>query len=588
MKKTKKQVNILHHLTCLFFIMVLPIMVAGIFFQVQANRSIQSNILSSVSSRIANNVTQIDQSFASSNQLASFILSDTKVQRIANPRDPMTTYDRTVNVNYVRSLLYSVKLSNPYANNVRLYLPEMGVYYNANNAYNYETNRNYGSQGTLTDSMYGELISIIESTAQVHIMDGQMGFLQYSSRHNPRILIETIYVIPELKDMFSETLLYDNSIYYFSLSYCDYTVTNCADAELLPAISELSSKPFSKISIQGEKYYVFHAALSEVDGHYLQFIPADELFMNMELSAKYSIIFTITVLFCCLIFIIGAFKIIHTPVKELTAGLKEIEKNNFNVHLDDPDTSDFQYLYESFNHMSARLYHLIQQELQHEILLNQAQLKQLQAQINPHFLYNSFFMLNQMITREMNDEAKELSKELGSYFKYITRNYKDEVSLFDEYEHTRMYASIQAKRFTGRIRIAMDEIPPAFRSLAMPKLILQPILENSFKYGMEEKIRDGLVRMTFQTGEDSVRILIDDNGDCLSDETLYALQDNLKQASFNSLHKEATGLLNIYKRLQLYYGRSDVMSVSRSSLGGLQVCITLYKQEVPNVSTFNR
>lgn len=584
----KKQTNILSRLVILFSIIVLPIIIVGIFIQLQANRRIQQNVLLSVSDRIIDNIQELDNVFYRTNQLASAILSDSRARRIANSNDPMSAYDRSVNVNYVRALLSNIKYSNPFVNNIRLYLPDLSIYYNSDNSFDYNKSSFIGSQGNITDSLYQQLLDLRHKSAKVYKRDGQMTFLQYSSIYNPFLIVETSYVVPEMKNMFAQTLLYENSFYFFSLQSEDFTVTNYDNISLLPEVSELIEKPVSKISLDGENFYAFYSPFKETDGIYIQLIPAHELFLNTELSFQYSIIFTITVLLFSAFFILGAFRIIHSPIKELTKGLKQIEDNHLGIRLESPEISDFQYLYDSFNTMSERLRCLVEQELQHEVLLNKAKLKQLQAQINPHFLYNSFFMLNQVIARNMQTEALEMSKDLGAYFRYITRSDKDEEQLLDEYHHAKTYADIQAKRFYGRIRIEIDELPNTYHHIYAPRLILQPVLENAFNYGLENKIRDGLLKLSFSFTSDSISIHIEDNGDDLSDEKLLSIQENLQRMNQDLLPPQTSGLYNICRRLQLYYNQKDIMQAARSSLGGLQISITLYfKKEETHVPVTN-
>ena len=141
------------------------------------------------------------------------------------------------------------------------------------------------------------------------------------------------------------------------------------------------------------------------------------------------------------------------------------------------NSQEFADLFNSFNEMAEQLDELIQKEFQQTLLLEKAQLKQLQAQINPHFLYNSFFTLNQMIARDMKEPAKELSRELGVYFRFLTRNTSDEVPLSDEYEHARVYADIQGFRFDGRIKVEMDELDQQLAQITVPRLILQLMIK---------------------------------------------------------------------------------------------------------------
>lgn len=175
-----------------------------------------------------------------------------------------------------------------------------------------------------------------------------------------------------------------------------------------------------------------------------------------------------------------------------------------------------------------------------------------------------------MIARDMKEPAKELSRELGVYFRFLTRNTSDEVPLSDEYEHARVYADIQGFRFDGRIKVEMDELDQQLAQITVPRLILQPLLENAFGHGLKQKIRGGLLKVTIQADEELVHIFVEDNGEELSDAQLETMQEQISQVTSGSLSVETTGLLNIARRLQLYFSIEHALTITRSPLGGLK------------------
>lgn len=569
-----KQSSILHRLLVLFSALVLPVIVIGIGLQWYTNFSIRESILSSTSATITDRLEQIDRKFAETYDLAASVLNNSRVDRIANPDDPMSPYERSVNVNFTRDYLTSIKLSNPSVHNIRLYLPLLQIYYNADAVFDYRKNSYLGSQGALTDVTYDKLMGFKDKPDRVHIHDGDLVFLQYSSLAHSHTIVEIIYTPKNLETLFSETLLYDGAYYFFTVGDTGFQLNNCSQMSLASALPT-DEKRITRFEYGGTDYYAFRGDLKETAAQYIQVIPEKQMMMSISMSSHYSVIFTIIMLLFSLLFVYGSFVIMKKPIQEFSISFHKIENNQFDTRMETPALKDFQYVYDSFNTMAEKLDYLIQNELKQQLLLQNAQLKQLQAQINPHFLYNSFFMLNQMIAREMNDSAKELSRELGIYFKYITRNYQDEALLADEYQHAWIYTQIQARRFEGRIRIEIEALPETCQNRMVPKLIFQPILENAFQHGLEHKIRGGIVQMKFMSHQESLQIVIEDNGECLTDEILQRLQEDLIKILDNALQEETTGLLNIGKRLQLYYQDKHVMEFSRSHLGGLRVALIL-------------
>lgn len=224
--------------------------------------------------------------------------------------------------------------------------------------------------------------------------------------------------------------------------------------------------------------------------------------------------------------------------------------------------------------MEDQLKQLIEEVYVQKNLAQRAQLKQLQAQINPHFLYNSFFILSRRIKRGDIEGSEEFAKHLGNYFKYLTRDAADDVPLQREVEHATSYAAIQGARFAGRIRVEFGELPKEAAGILVPRLILQPILENAFRYGLENKTEQGLLRIDFRQTEEVLEIVVEDNGEEATDECIEKMKNSLKEDS----GAEVTGLINIHRRLQIYFGSEYGIYVERSQIGGVAI-----KMRIPQV-----
>ena len=175
-------------------------------------------------------------------------------------------------------------------------------------------------------------------------------------------------------------------------------------------------------------------------------------------------------------------------------------------------------------------------------------------------------MLQRMIKTELMEEACEMSNALAVYFRYLTRNHMDNVTLETEYEHAKTYAYIQGLRFEGRIRIEFEDLPSDFKNLSVPKLILQPLLENAINYGLNNKMETGLLRVHFLYSENSLNIIVEDNGEELSDETLKTLKEKLDISQKTSTDCEMTGLLNIQRRLSIFSDSNEASSIDHTSL----------------------
>ncbi len=319
-------------------------------------------------------------------------------------------------------------------------------------------------------------------------------------------------------------------------------------------------------TIARARHVAVYATNDYLDLTLAQYIPESEALSSIKDYQAWFWLYSIVSVAIILLFSVSLYSLIHKPLRNLVLAFKKVESGNFDIHIDYSHRDEFRYLYGGFNGMVKNLGALIDQVYKQKILMQNAQLKQLQAQINPHFLYNTFFILYSMAEAEDNQSVMLFLKQLGNYFKYITRSGEDEVPLSREVEHARIYADIQQLRFSNRIRIEFEELPELFGDMRVPRLIIQPLLENAFKYGLEAKESNGFLRVSFGTEGGKLLVIVDDNGGVTA-QGLEQLQGSLGD---HAPEVEVTGTINIHRRLRLRFGASSGLRVSVNEHGGLR------------------
>jgi two-component system sensor histidine kinase YesM len=261
---------------------------------------------------------------------------------------------------------------------------------------------------------------------------------------------------------------------------------------------------------------------------------------------------------------------------KLVDAFKEVEQGNLDISADHRGSDEFAYLFRGFNSMVNQLKRLIDQVLKQKILAQRSELKQLQSQINPHFLYNSFFILHGMVLQRDYENLEKFSRQLGSYYQFLTRSTSDEIPLQREVEHARTYAEIQARRFRNRIRLEFGDLPEDRHELVVPRLIIQPLLENAFEHGLRNKISDGVVSVRFVSEPERFAISVADNGDEIDEQMIVGMRDLLApdggtlEALERSGFTEHTGLANVHRRLQLKFGKDSGLRLRLGEAGGLE------------------
>lgn len=346
------------------------------------------------------------------------------------------------------------------------------------------------------------------------------------------------------------------------------------DALLLEELAEshlkVESGNIGYNKINGQTIYVVSVKSKYLNMLLLRYIPQNLIFVPVQSFYIWLWIFTGVGLMIIILYCVYTYNLIHKPMRKLVGSFRQVESGNFNVHIQVNKKNEFGYLYKGFNSMVQNVSALIDQVYKQKILNQKAELKQLQSQISPHLLYNSLFLINTM-ARIGDENLIAFTKLLGDYFQFITRNASDYLPLYEEVEHARTYTEIQLMRFPSRLSIHFEDCPDAVRDIQVPRLILQPIIENAFKYAVEKTKEKGRISISFRLDDRALRIIVEDNGAHLSDQTLVSVP----KLFYDNTNIETSGLINIHRRIRLIYGDENGLSLERSSMGGLKVTLRL-------------
>ncbi|HZG78628.1 MAG TPA: histidine kinase [Paenibacillus sp.] len=283
-----------------------------------------------------------------------------------------------------------------------------------------------------------------------------------------------------------------------------------------------------------------------------------------------------------LVFIVYCYWIyssIHRPLNKLVRMFRKVEAGEFDFPAVHNANDEFQHIYSQFNKMTGRLRVLIDERLENETRMQRAELKFLQSQIHPHFLYNNFYNVYRMAKAGDLDNILKVSRHLGDYFRFITRNAGDEVPLDKEIEHALNYLEIQSFRFNNRILFETN-VAAGLPQIQVPKLIIQPLLENALHHGLEDTLRGGLLRFEAAIRDGWVEIAVEDNGKGAEESELQTIQTLLTSSSHTV---ESTGLVNVHRRIRLKFGNEAGLLIRRPPSGCFSAVIRIPLKEAQNV-----
>ena len=217
------------------------------------------------------------------------------------------------------------------------------------------------------------------------------------------------------------------------------------------------------------------------------------------------------------------------------------------------------------------------QEYSLQMLRKQAELNALQSQINPHFLYNTLDSIRGQALMEDMEELADMTEALSTFFRYNISKSGDRVTLEDELENVENYMRIQRFRFGDRIALAIEVESTQLLSCAMPKMTLQPLVENAVLHGLETSRKNGQITIRVQAVDDCMEIQVLDNGIGIPDEELCRINDCLNEPDGQISLENHMGiaLTNVCQRIRLRYGQAYGVHAFSTIHTGTEVRIML-------------
>lgn len=319
------------------------------------------------------------------------------------------------------------------------------------------------------------------------------------------------------------------------------------------------------VKLNGKKYLVSTVKSAYLDWHLVDVVPLYQILQPISLSRN------LFYLFMILLFVVGIsasillYRNIQYPIKKLIQGLRRVQRGDYSVRLHSKDQNEFSFLFHRFNDMSHQIQDLIENVFQEKIRAKEATLKQLQAQINPHFLYNCLGYIINMAQMKDEQAVVSMAHNLSAYYRYTTRVERETSSLKEEINLLVNYLDIQKLR-NGRIEYHID-IPDDMLALSVPRLMLQPIVENSVIHGVAKSYSSGEIRITGESSNGFCKIYIDDDGPGLNPDQLEALNLKMQQPLQEEM---GCGLWNTNQRIMHLFGNQSYLLFGPSPLGGFR------------------
>lgn len=315
--------------------------------------------------------------------------------------------------------------------------------------------------------------------------------------------------------------------------------------------SELNEKNF-EYKFQGKKMLVISSKSQKNDWTYYSIVPMSHV--NASSAVIYRVTIALMGAVVAFIVFLSYFlsKRVTLPMRELSSVMREAETGNLDVAYSGNNYDEIGRLGESFNNMTKKLKMSMEETLRVQKEKMEAELKGLEFQINPHFLYNTLSSIIWLADEGKNDEVINVTKSLATFFRISISRGREIIRVSEEVEHVINYMEIQKTRYDDVMFV--HDIDMEIRGLYTLKLLLQPIIENAIYHGVKTiKHGRGIIKLSASKQKDALVFYISDNGNTMTEKRADELNQALEGKKNGDL---GVGLKNVNNRIKLHFGQS--------------------------------
>lgn len=551
--------------------MMIPLYLLGTMLFLLSTSRLRAEISTNISTQMDFYLDFVESEIKRIHTMQIEFMNDEDLNYLANAHSIMWDYEKTLMEQRVERRIILFRYSSGYIKRVDVDILEMG--------------KTISSEDGLRDlsSEYAESLAFIMNSGGQNLRMTDRGWYLYSAfpqrltyQKEPVYIVRTEISGKSIDEFFSKsTSSFGGTFAYIPDGDLQFgQINNHLNSAIIGAFA-VNPETIQVIDLPEQgRYLVIRKHSDFLNLDYYGYASEDDVFAPAKRIAWIFVIFSIAILSVVIIFTAFSRKNVDQPMAKLVDAFEQLDRGDLDVRIETQREDEFSYLYEAFNTMVESLGHLFAKVSNYEVLNREAQIKQLQAQIAPHFLFNCLYIIYRMAQMGDTENVVLFTNHLRSYYQYITRDAKNEVPLAEEIEHAKNYTTIQQIRFSNRIKILWDELPVQFKDWMVPRLILQPLIENAFQYGLKDVEKDGLLEIHIQQLCNGLQISVENNGPGPNE----AEMEDLKSLIFDEEYEgEITALRNIHRRIYTVYGEGSGIDLLKTREGQFCVRITLRK-----------
>ncbi|HZG85691.1 sensor histidine kinase [Paenibacillus sp.] len=539
----------------------------------QSTAIVEEQITIANQNRLAIFMQQIEGTMEQVSQYSSVIAQDPDFAKLAGNVIPTTGYDYAVLLDTLQDKLKLFSTSTAWMNRINIYFPSSASAVSSYSLIPY-------------DEMYLRLNAAPRWAFRTVHVDGlgKRAFSRFfieppsatADLTKATMIVEVDLMADNIVSLLDSFKTKGNNDPFLYKSKHEYVLNTSADRELIRELIQTGmlgwadwSEGGHVVALKGERYLVYGLTSDELRWTLVDYIPLDEILTPVTYSRN---LFFAT---AGLLVLMGAgaayliYSQVQVPIRMLRDGAERLERGELSVRVSDAKHGDFARLIRQFNRMAAKMQHLIEKVYSEELRAKEAVMKQLQSQINPHFLYNSLAYIVSMAQMKRVDPVITMAYSLADYYRYTTRSDRMVTTVREEIAFVKSYIEIMDMQL-NKIDVRID-IPEALEPLVIPRLLFQPIAENAIAHGLEPKMGPGAIVIEGRAEAGIVRFRIADDGVGMTEDELERLNETIRRPASSG---DSFGLWNVHQRLVHRYGPEAGLAVCRSAMGGVEVWIS--------------
>lgn len=555
--------------------LLVPVVILFAYFNRTSLRVIDSQITSRNSSQLQFLKQQMESHAERLALSSSVLVRDSSVLELQTSILRSDYYAMINNERLVKEKLYMQSYSSNWSNHISIYWPAV------NHRVSTDPNDRY-DQNVLDHAESGKW--------QYQPNSGRDGYYQlfmwdpYFSKSSPQAataVYEVRFGLDNIRRMLQQYQP-EGDGQSFLLTNTGESIAGAAsgDGQFAPMGRELlkeglGSSGHRNMEDNNRKAYLSYVYIPSLDAYLMNYIPLNVIHAPI-IKARNLFYLSLAVLIL-LGFAVAYLLYLHVqkPITAIVRGLKQFEGGNYSFRIHKRFHNEFDYMMLRFNDLGTEIQHLIHHVYEEQNRSRLATLKQLQSQINPHFLYNCLSFIAACAKAGETDTIKGMAYHLADYYRYTTRVENQMPRLREEVELVTHYLNIYALRLE-RLDYKI-EVPPGMLEQPVMRLILQPVVENAVEHGIEPKPGRGIVRISGYREQGWNVLLVEDSGYGLDAGAILRTMQSLE------LPMEADtgcGLWNVHQRLTSRYGPGAGVVLEKSEeLGGLRVTLRWKSEE---------